>query len=134
MSAERDVLRDVAVDEYRLTTWDTHRNDRRGQSYLGYTLAGPDGAAIFEGDDFTGSPMHADDSDDTLRALLNFLTLKPGDTDRDYFDSYTAAQMAFAQGDAERISLYCCDPDEGFESYEFPDWTPAPQRSTQGGV
>jgi hypothetical protein len=63
--------------------------------------------------------MHATDSNETLRALLGFLTLKPGDTDREYFDDYTPAQMAFAQGDAEMLSLYSMEPGEGYPTPEF---------------
>ena len=107
----RDTLRDVILDGYRLTTWATPKTDWRGQTRIGYQFSSPDGAVIFEGEDFSGSPMHADDSDETLRALLSFLTLRPGDTDREYFDSYTPEQMAFAQGPAEGLSLWAMDED-----------------------
>ena len=67
----------------------TNRTDWRGQTVLGYELTDRDGETVFEGEDFAGSPMQADDSDDTLRALLGFLTLRPGDTDSEYFEAYT---------------------------------------------
>ena len=66
---------------------------------IGYEFRDPSGAVLFHGDDFGPSPMHADDSDATLRALLGFLTLRPGDTDREYFAHYTPRQRAFAESD-----------------------------------
>jgi hypothetical protein len=54
-----------------------------------------DGWIIFEGEDFAGSPMDADDSDETVAALLTFLTLRRGDTDAEYFESYTPEQLAW---------------------------------------
>ena len=41
--------------------------------------------------------MHSIDSDQAVAALMGFLTLKPGDTDREYFDAYTPEQLAWAQ-------------------------------------
>lgn len=82
---------------FTLRLWDTHSRDSRGQSVLQYQLKDRR-KVIFEGDDFAGSPMHADDSLDTVCALLGFLTLKPGDTDREYFDKYTEDQLDWCQG------------------------------------
>jgi hypothetical protein len=117
---EMQPLRDGAV--YRLTLWDTGRQDWRGQSKLGYRFercgddadGGVDGWIIFEGEDFAGSPMHADDSDETLAALLGFLTLRKGDTDAEYFENYTETQLAWAQSyDAEVLGSYALE--EGAE-------------------
>ena len=77
---------------HALRTWDTGRT-ARGRTCIGYQLTDADGRVIFTGDDFRPSPCHADA---TLRALLGFLTLRPGDTDADYFADYTPAQLAFA--------------------------------------
>ena len=57
-------------------------------------------------EDFAGSPLHADDSDETLRALIGFLTLRPGDTDPEYFEHYTERQRQFCDQDAEALSIY----------------------------
>lgn len=120
-----DILRDVRLETltgraWRLTTWDTGRQDRRGQAYIGYRLVSPEGRTVFEGEDFAGSPMNADDSDATLRALLGFLTLKPGDTDSEYFESYTAEQREFAgSSECEAMALYGLDDaTEPFEEWE----------------
>jgi len=112
---ERDVLRDVMLADtgYRLVVWDTHRTDHRGQTVMGYEFFEPgEPEPLFTGEDFAGSPMHGDDSDETVRSLLGFLTLRPGDTDREYFDAYTPRQMAFAEGDAEELAMFGMDDPE----------------------
>jgi hypothetical protein len=65
-----------------------------------------DDCLLFDGDDLKASPIHAIDSDDTVMALMTFLTLSPGDVDDEYFDKYTQEQLDFANGDAEYLSVY----------------------------
>lgn len=119
-------MRTVAILPYldgpafTLTLLETGRTDWRGQSYIGYELwqvPAPDDSdePIFAGEDFAGSPLHADDSDDTVRALLSFLTLREGDTDADYFDDYTERQCAFRDAHAESLSLYAMDDGLAFD-------------------
>jgi hypothetical protein len=91
--------------EFRLFLYATERTDSRGCTVLAYRLKRcPNGimstksqTTLFEGEDFRGSPLHADDSDATVKALLSFLTLRPGDTDAEYFDSYTDAQQEWLE-------------------------------------
>ena len=52
---------------------------------------------LFVGDNFGCSPLHAINSKDAAKSLLGFLTLRPGDTDAEYFDDYTPQQLAWAQ-------------------------------------
>ncbi len=59
---------------------------------------------LFEGDDFGPSPLHAIDSDASVRALMGFLTLRPGDTDAEYFDDYTDTQRDYCAQHAESLS------------------------------
>jgi hypothetical protein len=59
---------------------------------------------LFNGEDFAGSPMHADDSNATVASLMGFLTLRPGDTDSDYFRTYTSAQLEYCSAHAETLS------------------------------
>lgn len=59
---------------------------------------------LFEGEDLGCSPMHAIDSDESVAALMGFLTLRPGDTDAEYFENYTPEQMEFCQQHAESLS------------------------------
>lgn len=62
-------------------------------------------------DDFHASPCHAIDSDEPLRSLLGFLTLRPGDTDSEYFANYTPRQWEFVNSDAEYISWFSLEPE-----------------------
>ena len=118
-----DLLRDVKVEGFRLRTWDTNRVDSQGKSVVGYELTRPDGRVLFRAEDFACSPLHAIDSDECLRALLSFLTLRPGDTDADYFAAYTDDQRRFAETDAERLSLWAVDPPAGIERPPFSNWS-----------
>lgn len=95
-----EALRHVRLDSgHTLRTWDTGKASGRGmmaRTRIGYELCEPTGKVLFRGDDFGPGAATADDSDEALRGLLGFLFLRPGDTDRDYFASYTAEQLAFA--------------------------------------
>jgi hypothetical protein len=110
-------LRTVHLKPYRkgmgptftLRMWDTGRTGEYGRSYLAYELrqhdSGGKTTVLFEGDDFSPSPSHAIDGNDSVSGLLGFLTLQPGDTDRDYFERYTDAQMAYAETHAESLNM-----------------------------
>lgn len=79
----------------------------RGTERIGYRLTqSGEKKPIFEGQDFRPSPMHSVDGDEAVKALMGFLTLRPGDTDREYFDDYTPRQLEFAAQHAE--ALACC--------------------------
>jgi hypothetical protein len=93
---------------FTLKTYDTGRVDRRGVTTIGYRLTRHEKGEcklLFEGADFNGSPMHAIDSDETMAALMGFLTLRPGDTDAEYFEKYTPEQLAWAQSEAEYLGF-----------------------------
>ncbi len=101
------IFRNVDGVRYTLRVWDTGRLDSRGCSYLAYHLYQGFGRStwvLFEGDDFAGSPLHSDDADETMRALLVFLCLRPGDTDAEHFASYSAEQLAWAISGAEALA------------------------------
>lgn len=120
-----DKLRHVRIEGFELVTRATNRCDRRGQTYIAYEFKSPEGLTIFEGSDFAGWPSHADDSDETLRCLLGFLTLRPGDTDKEYFDEYTPEQLAFCSEHAEYLSLWADEESamafENCDDYEPPE-------------
>lgn len=88
---------------FRLTTWDTNRRGFGGKYVLGYRLT-MDGTTVFEGEDFGCSPMHGIDSDETIEGIMAFLTLRPGDTDPEYFASYTEQQLTYCSEHAEALS------------------------------
>jgi hypothetical protein len=117
---EDQLLRTVTMRPYvdqsksfTLKTWDTYRSDSSGKSTLGYQFTQhrtPNSEKIiFEGEDFHCSPMDAIDSDAALRSLLSFLTLRPGDTDQEYFENYTQDQLDFTSEHAEILSLYAME-------------------------
>ncbi len=114
-----DTLRHVRLDGYTLQTWNTYRHGRMGKTILRYEFKAPDGSVLFAGSDFACSPMICIDSDECLRSLLGFLTLKPGDTDREHFDNYTPEQLAFAEGDAESLQTWSMEGDSEYPAPEF---------------
>lgn len=92
----RHVILRAPGGRYDLRTWDSGRTDSMGKTMLRYEFRDHRGYILFSGSDFGCSPMKAIDSDEAVGALLGFLTLRPGDTDRDYFESYTPEQWDFA--------------------------------------
>jgi hypothetical protein len=103
-------------DGFRLRLWATGERDWRGQTRLAYSFAdrawSGEPGEVFAGEDFAGSPMHADDSMETVRGLLSFLSLRPGDTDSEYFADYTERQRAWCDDRAEYLSCFTMDPKE----------------------
>lgn len=113
-------IRTWTAEDFRLDLYATDQRDHRGQTRLAYAFYHAN-KLVFSGCDFCGSPLHADDSDETLATLLTFLSLRPGDTDREYFDAYTPEQMEFAQQHGEQLSLYSLDLEEGRPGVEEDD-------------
>lgn len=139
---------------FRLDLWDTGRTGAGtfGKAQLGYRLvrlgyvhtcgiwAGDEwttvpgrwlpgrwrpGAVIFEGEDYGCSPCHAIDSDEAVRGILSFLTLRPGDTDREYFEGYTPAQLEYCDEHAESLSMFADEEsDEPFEECKGSPYQP----------
>jgi hypothetical protein len=62
------------------------------------------GRILFEGSDFRPSPLHSIDGNEAVKAILCFLTCRPGDTDREYFADYTPAQLDYCSSHAEALS------------------------------
>jgi hypothetical protein len=114
-----NILRHVEFEnKYRLLTWDTNKTDSMGKYKVGYQFYKADtGEVIFSGEDFCCSPLHAIDSNECLRSLMTFITLRPGDTDKEYFENYTPEQMEFAENEAEYLSMWALEDDEVLEYY-----------------
>lgn len=68
----------------------------QGKETLKY-IAFYEGAKLFEGDDFKPSPFCIGDSLKCIVTCLSFLTVKPGDTGREHFASYTPKQLEWAE-------------------------------------
>ena len=78
--------------------WTPDSPKRRGGWYIGYRLTEYDSGSatvLFEGYDFSASPMWAVDSDECMGCIMGFLTLRPGDTDEEFFEDYTPRQLEF---------------------------------------
>jgi len=81
--------------------------DDDGRQVIRYVLhdlrwvdgAGQFGRKLFKGTDYRPSPLIAVDSLDSIAGLLGFLSLGEGDTDSEYFDSYTDRQIAWRDSD-----------------------------------
>jgi hypothetical protein len=122
-------LRSVTIDGWRIRSYYAGFDSFSGKTRIGYTFgrAFDTEAPLFEGEDFYASPLHADDSDEAVRALLGFLTLRPGDTDAEYFEGYTPEQLAFSEEHAEGVAvsfgLHEHDDEEGTAPPLVDDWT-----------
>jgi hypothetical protein len=109
-----DLVRTVRLTPYRkgmgptftLTLYDTHRTAEYGKNVIAYRLTMRDDGeqtVLFAGDDIVLPPGTAIDSDKAVENVLFWLTLEPGDTDSDFFESYTEAQRSFAENHAEAL-------------------------------
>jgi len=126
------VLRDVAVENYRLQTWDLEYRCSTGQEMVAYqftryrkrgALSG--GEILFRGE-VGCAPSEAIDSDDCLRGAMSSITMQPGDVDAHWFEDYTPEQMNFAETEAEELSEWGREPqaDDEYPPLIFKDWIP----------
>lgn len=116
----RDLARTVRFTPYRrgmgpsftLRLFWTGLCDHAGRNRIAYRLVSQ-GKVLFEGDDY-----HAHDDADSGKAvegIMTFLTLRPGDTDEEYFANYTDAQRAFCEQHAEALN---CEMGNRFQCRE----------------
>lgn len=78
-----------------------------------YTLRNPEGKIVFAGNDFFASPLDNPTGIDSALALMVFLTVRPGDTDQEYFENYTPDQLSFVQSfECEQLSCTISDMEE----------------------
>lgn len=90
---------------FRLELFDTFQIDYYGKFVLAYQFFHGD-RLVFEGEDFYCSPLHAIDSDATVGGLLTFLSIRPGDTDSEYFENYSKEQLEWANEWGETLGIY----------------------------
>lgn len=91
-------------EDFQLDMWDTYKRNRDGKYILSYVFW-HNGIVIFTGSDYCPSPMDAIDSDASVASLLGFLSCGDGDTDDEFFEDYTPAQIAWRDEFAESLSL-----------------------------
>lgn len=105
----------------RLHVWNPGRRTGLGKAAVGYAFYLPGATEpLFAGENIGCSPLHRVGSDDCLRMVLGFLSLRPGDTDPDFFDGYTEDQLAWVVANGEELSLWAVD--EGTEFEDATDW------------
>lgn len=113
-------LRTFARDGFELRVFDTGRSNRHGKVLIHYQLFDhrlEDGVEpIFEGADFSVSPLHAPDEDSTLASLLGFLAFQCGDVEAEYFEGYTPRQIAWRDERAGDLAMVVWDIEESASS------------------
>ena len=112
-----ELLREVRAGGFVLWLETDGTCDNRGCETVYATLwdedwtEGGDDSAIFEDyGPFHGSPLHATDSDEAVCSVMLFLSLRPDDTDADYFDGYTERQLAWCDARAEELAMLAEEP------------------------
>jgi hypothetical protein len=101
-----EFLRTWQADDFRLDLF--YAGTAWGRVRIGYKFY-DGGEQIFNGDDFYPSPLYAYDGDEAVVALLGFLALRPGDTDREHFVSYTERQLDWTVERAEALAMAAHD-------------------------
>lgn len=92
--------------KYTLDIYDV--DDEKDRTRVGYRFFYDD-ELIFEGDNYRISVFDKKDDDATIATLLSFLSLRKGDTNKEYFDNYTEKQLAFSEEHGEELSIIIYD-------------------------
>lgn len=93
--------------KFTLHLWDTHQRDEYGKFVLAYQLLMHESGkttVIFEGADYCCASGFTVDSNVAVEGIMGFLTLRPGDTDDEYFENYTQIQKDFCENYAEDLA------------------------------
>ncbi|MFE3452476.1 hypothetical protein ACFXJ8_26495 [Nonomuraea sp. NPDC059194] len=96
--------------DHQLELWPAGRTED-GRIRWHYRLSRKN-RTIFAASDITsgvGAVLTAAELISAARTVLSYLTLRPGDTDREYFDVYTRTQLDWRDEFAEDLSLYAMD-------------------------
>jgi len=97
---------------FTLITYALGYDYSHGKERIGYSLSMHENKKtieVFNGNDFFCSPSHAIDSNECIKTLMGFLTLRQGDTDQEYFDDYSLIQLDYRDNHAEALSMTVCD-------------------------
>jgi hypothetical protein len=115
--ARNERIRTWTREGFTLHVYDTDRCDQHGKAILAYELYDQEmgDEPLFTGADFHCSPLHAIDSDETLATLLGFLSLRPGDTDSEYFEHYSQRQRDWCEQRAEDLSWIVWELEQAYK-------------------
>jgi hypothetical protein len=106
------------ANEMELYLFHAGKQDHAGRDILAYRFYdGP--YTIFEGMDFSNSPLNALDSPETISAMLSFLSLEEGDTDAEYFEDYSSDQLEWRDARAEDLKNSMYDFQSTFDLEEY---------------
>jgi hypothetical protein len=108
-------------DDHTLELWPAART-RDGRLRWRYRLSRKS-RTIFTSSDIcspVGAELTTGELTRAARTVLSFLTLTSGDTDADYFDTYTRTQLAWRDRFAEDLSLYAMDDQCGYCGDDHP--------------
>ena len=83
---------------YTLKMYETDSTD------IGYRLSRGK-TVIFDGRHYRPGAATPHDSDQSVAGLMGFLTLRPGETDKEYFENYPTFQKGFALCEAEGLAM-----------------------------
>lgn len=104
-----ELIRTTVREGIRIDLWDTGERPGDGHPQLAYRLCVAEGSRwvlVFAGEGFGASPAHDLDSDETMAAVVGYLSLRPGETEPSYFDHYTPRQLEFAEGRGDELALW----------------------------
>ncbi len=106
---DKELLKLWRKNRFTLRLYYTGKQTSEYRDLLSYQFK--DGRkVIFEGDDFSPSPMYCIDSLQSVYSLLGFISLQPGNVDKEYFDNYTPMQLEWIQSDrCEELQLMVYD-------------------------
>lgn len=99
----------IRDNKYSLKLSTDHKRDEDDRVRVSYTFH-KNNIVLFTGEDFHPSPLYEPICKQAAISLLGFLTLKEGDTDKEYFENYTPAQLGFSQSqDCEELQTVVYD-------------------------
>lgn len=93
-----------------MTAWESPEYSSTGHTRLDCELR-QNGKTIFpRGATYCGTPGHMTiDGDDAKELVASLFAMKPGDTDSEYFESYTPDQLEWAEQNGEELDLLKMD-------------------------
>lgn len=112
------LMRTWSKDGFLVELFETGFTDyeRYGHTYVAYRFYDVDYAfetgnadPIFAGTDYGIPSGQTIDGDHAVRGILGFLSIRPGDTDAEFFDGYTERQLAWVDARAEELNLWGLD-------------------------
>lgn len=135
-----ELLRVAQFDDYYIELYDVEPKLSPQNKTMDFLLKGCHGShhklgyrfwdkdeVIFEGRDFAcpRGDFEAGKFSECLLSLLGFLALRPGDTDEEYFESYTPRQREWCEERTEDLRLIVFDLEEMHGTADddpMPDW------------